>query len=179
MAVVSPAPRPSALEKLLDAEASLNIEYPDYLHHLTTQILHNLQYQHRWTDLQIHVKSPLTGNSLPRPLISGLPPKRLYIHPDEQVELLKAEALQRQGNEDAKPSRIEIPVEEWVLPSHLKEKWTLRGFAEVFDCLESKSEKGEVKSWHENKRVVLATVQDDSTIVYYIMHDGIVKPRQN
>lgn len=29
------------------------------------------------------------------------------------------------------------------------------------------------------KRVLLATLHDDSTVVYYIMHDGIVKPRQN
>ncbi len=29
------------------------------------------------------------------------------------------------------------------------------------------------------KRVLLATIQDDSTIVYYFIHDGIVKPRQN
>jgi len=26
---------------------------------------------------------------------------------------------------------------------------------------------------------LLATLTDDSTVVYYIMHDGIVKPRQN
>lgn len=29
------------------------------------------------------------------------------------------------------------------------------------------------------KRVLLATLDDDSTVVYYIVHDGIVKPRQN
>ena len=29
------------------------------------------------------------------------------------------------------------------------------------------------------KRVLLATLHDDSTVVYYVMHDGIVKPRQN
>jgi len=27
--------------------------------------------------------------------------------------------------------------------------------------------------------VLLATLHDDSTVVYYVMHDGIVKPRQN
>ena len=29
------------------------------------------------------------------------------------------------------------------------------------------------------KRLLLATLDDDSTVVYYIVHDGIVKPRQN
>ena len=31
----------------------------------------------------------------------------------------------------------------------------------------------------EVKRMLLATVDDDSTVVYYVVHDGIVKPRQN
>lgn len=33
--------------------------------------------------------------------------------------------------------------------------------------------------WRQTKRVVLATLSDDSTVVYYIVHDGLVKPRQN
>ena len=33
--------------------------------------------------------------------------------------------------------------------------------------------------WRTTKRVLLATVDNDSTVVYYIIHDGIVKPRQN
>ena len=33
--------------------------------------------------------------------------------------------------------------------------------------------------WRTTKRILLATVDDDSTVVYYIIHDGIVKPRQN
>lgn len=71
---------------------------------------------------------------------------------------------------------------EWVLPTHLREKWTLKGFAGVFDGLgegeleESGGLDGNSKGV---KRILLAVVGDDSTIVYYIMHDGIVKPRQN
>lgn len=86
---------------------------------------------------------------------------------------------------------------EWVLPAHLKEKWTLRGFAGVFDAIgkippedgegegnkkgDSGGEegKGGVGSRRGGKRVLLAIVGEDSTIVYYIVHDGIVKPRQN
>lgn len=29
------------------------------------------------------------------------------------------------------------------------------------------------------KRLTLAAVNDDSTVVYYFVHDGVVKPRQN
>ena len=81
----------------------------------------------------------------------------------------------------------DVPVErEWVLPTHLREKWSLRRFAEVFDAVAEKppeldqgvEEAGKGKR-RGGKRVLLATVSDDSTVVYYIVHDGIVKPRQN
>ncbi len=117
---------------------------------------------------------------------------------------------------------------EWILPTHLREKWTLRKFAEVFDAIDYPSSsssfsspsgtgngngngngngEGTVDDIDEDnereeeivgtdhqginerrrtekgrrdlKRVLLATVGDDSTVVYYIVHDGIVKPRQN
>ena len=29
------------------------------------------------------------------------------------------------------------------------------------------------------KRMMLATLSDDSTVVYYLVHEGLVKPRQN
>ena len=69
----------------IDANRSSDLS----LHALAIQIQHNLQYQHSWTDLCIHTHSPVTGELLPRPLISGLPASRLYVHPDEQIELLK------------------------------------------------------------------------------------------
>lgn len=71
-------------------------------------------------------------------------------------------------------------------------------FAEVFDAvgtvpegkgaegLEARDGEGEKEvvgaKWqgeYRQKRILLATLHDDSTVVYYIMHDGIVKPRQN
>lgn len=99
------------------------------------------------------------------------------MHPDQQVEELKA------GVQDD-----EVEVErEWVLPTHLGEKWSLRKFAELFDGVEEEPPEDdgglvrkEVKGKRRGgKRVLLATLGDDSTVVYYIVHDGIVKPRQN
>ncbi len=103
------------------------------------------------------------------------------MHPDQQVEELKA------GIEDE-----EVEVErEWVLPTHLQEKWSLRRFAEVFDAVGEEPPEGDGGAMREEgtgkgkgkrrggKRVLLATLGDDSTVVYYIVHDGIVKPRQN
>ncbi|KAK0736918.1 tRNA-splicing endonuclease subunit Sen15 [Apiosordaria backusii] len=150
---------------------------------LTKIVLNNLQHQHDWTHLHPHSQL-----NLPRTVIYGLPPKRLYVHPDEQVEIIKAEKEMRAG--DRIPQEPEL---EWVLPLHLSEKWSPAEFAAVFDAIDSRPpgsteispEEEERSPWlawkgsRRGKRVLLATVQDDSTVTYYWMHDGLVKPRQN
>lgn len=151
---------------------------------LAKAVLRNLEYQHDWTMVQTFQRPGLS-----RPLICGLPPRRLYVHPDEQIEIIMAEK-----NREA---RIPQPPEfEWVLPIHLAEKMSIKAFAEVFDAIDavppsdnpdesSELEGTEDAQWMQwrgpkrGKRILLATVQDDSTVVYYLMHDGIVKPRQN
>lgn len=129
-------------------------------------------------------------------MISGLPPKRLYIHPDEQIDLLQ------QQKRAGKIGMPDLATEkEWVLPSHLREKWNLRRFGEVFDGMSivpdatnstqlfrdditadaTVDDRLEVNKWRTSKpkRALLAILDDDSTVVYYIVHDGVVKPRQN
>ncbi|KAI4202805.1 MAG: hypothetical protein LQ350_002303 [Teloschistes chrysophthalmus] len=166
----------SALTSLIEASKPTNISTESAHHHaLAAQVLYNLQYQHDWTDLGIHTRSPITDTPLTKPLISGLPPHRIYVHPDEQIEMLKQNIQEK-----------DIPSErEWVLPTHLREPWSLRKFALVFDKIDEvpptvnqsvDREKGKRRG---GKRLLLATVGDDSTIVYYVVHDGIVKPRQN
>jgi tRNA-splicing endonuclease subunit Sen15, fungi type len=212
-------PEPSSLQNLLTKSSSLSPqsqpsleEETQHLENLALQIAHNLKYQHSWTSIRIHYESTSSGQPLPRPLISGLPPKRLYIHPDEQIELLQIQAeAGLKGLPHLEPER------EWVLPSSLREKWSLRRFGEVFDCITAvpgdgeaeelfedeegevtgaeDEDKGEIEGEREGdverakepnkwritqpKRVVMAILDDDSTVVYYIVHDGVVKPRQN
>ncbi|KAI1659667.1 tRNA-splicing endonuclease subunit Sen15 [Daldinia decipiens] len=139
-----------------------------YVEHLAVSVLDNLRYQHDWTELQILTHSPVDNSPLPRPLISGLPPRRLYLHPDDQIEMLKSHP----NPEGRIPETLSA---EWVLPIHLAEKWTLKAFASVFDSMPPENSAAPDRV----KRVLLATVHDDSTVVYYFMHDGIVKPRQN
>ncbi|KAF1938480.1 hypothetical protein EJ02DRAFT_354445 [Clathrospora elynae] len=159
---------------------------------LARQILHNLQHQHYWTGLQVHTHSPLTDEPLPRPLVSGLPPQRLYVHPDEQVELLKKADRERKARAAGEAGGLDVrtePEREWILPTRLNEKWTLRRLAGVFDALTmvppatetpaAAAEEGLASPWRTTKRVLLATADTDSTVVYYIVHDGVVKPRQN
>lgn len=177
-------PQLSALSSFVEASKPTEAPVPDHHQHaLAAQVLHNLQHQHDWTSLQIHSQSPIDDHPLLKPLVSGQPPHQIYVHPDEQIEMLKQNIQEK-----------DIPVErEWVLPTHLREKWTLRKFAKVFDgitelpSVDKKSNQEEqynqgakeTKSRRGGKRLLLATVGDDSTIVYYIVHDGIVKPRQN
>ena len=100
------------------------------------------------------------------------------MHPDQQGEEVQAGVK----DEDVEVER------EWVLPTHLLEKWSLRRFAEVFDGIGEEPPEGDDGGGWEGegkgkrrggKRVLLATLGDDSTVVYYVVHDGIVKPRQN
>jgi len=170
----------SPLTTFLETTHKASSHSPEY-QNLALQVQHNLQYQHRWTHLTLHTHSPLTSLPLPRPLLSGLPPKRLYVHPDEQIALLKAhKAAGGDGELNMSPER------EWVLPTHLRESWSLKKMANVFDSVDAipqgegqdEAERDGGK-WRKTKRVLLATLDDDSTITYYIVHDGLVKPRQN
>lgn len=180
------------------AERSLSDETRAHYIDLAKQIMHNLEFAHRWTELELHLYSDLTRGPLTRPLISGIPPQRLYVHPDEQAAIIAKNRKQNQnGNEaDLKTAASKgaadllIPnVREWVVPSHLREKVTLRTFAEVFDQIglpqpldledDAEDEEEQSQPWRKVKRLILATLSDDSTIVYYIVHDGLVKPRQN
>ncbi|KAF7187273.1 putative tRNA-splicing endonuclease subunit tsp-1 [Pseudocercospora fuligena] len=188
-------PPASAIQAYLDSHTpTAKSPHATELYHLAIQIAHNLRYQHLWTNVCLHTHSAQTGEAFPRPMISGVPPQRLYVHPDEQIEL-----LQKQKDE-GKSGMPELSRErEWVLPSHLREKWSLRRFGETFNALtvvppstpagellfdHDSTEAGEDREpskWRTSlpKRLLLATLDDDSTVVYYIVHDGLVKPRQN
>ena len=172
------------LPAALSIEKKIKSSHPSsHLQALAQTVLHNLKYQHDWTDLQLHTHRPESGDSptaLPRSLVSGIPPQQLYVHPDTQIASLAAD----KGKEEKL-----APLREWVLPANLKERWSLKRFAEVFDSLpaieavrdeidDTEHEAEKFKRDNE-RRILLGIVSDDSTIVYYIVHDGVVKPRQN
>ncbi|KAJ4369809.1 hypothetical protein N0V83_005573 [Neocucurbitaria cava] len=189
LANAKPAIVPAPLQSFVSNPATLRstTHLPDE-QSLARQILHNLQYQHYWTELQVHTQSPVTKEPLPRPLVSGLPPQRLYVHPDEQVELLKRADSRRKAGESSTLDVKAQPEREWILPTRLNEKWTLHRLADVFDAITmvppasaapATEQDSKANPWRTTKRVLLGTVDSDSTVVYYIVHDGVVKPRQN
>ncbi|OHF00576.1 hypothetical protein CORC01_04115 [Colletotrichum orchidophilum] len=152
----------------------------EHLTNLTALVLGNLRDQHDWTDVEVRSD----GENRPRPIMTGLPPTRLYMHPDEQIE-----ALELEQSAGKRPSQT--PEYEWVLPVHLSEQWTLSSLATIFDSINTlprqlapgnTSNKPPKRDWRgadRQKRLLLAVVHDDSTVSYYLIHDGIVKPRQN
>ncbi|KKA28798.1 hypothetical protein TD95_002856 [Thielaviopsis punctulata] len=154
---------------------------------LTDLVLHNLQHQHEWRDLCVHsadchlhadidaLFAPLFKDSHPRQLISGLPPRRMYIHPDEQIA-----ALEIEKQTGTRPDLA--PEYEWVMAVQLSEKWAVQDFAAMFAVIDAMGDTQARKGWvrsFKQKRLVLAIVHPDSTVVYYLVHDGAVKPRQN
>lgn len=159
----------------------VKMQFSPHQEGLAKVVRNNLENQQDWKQVTSHAEP-----SQPRPLLSGQPPRRMYIHPDEQIDIIKAE----KALGEAVPQE---PDYEWVLPIHISEKPSLRAFAAVFDALDAlppaarlaEAEGDAAPDWRKwrgswrGKRVLLATVHDDSTVVYYMMHDGIVKPRQN
>src|SRR5271154_4823566 len=132
-------PQQSALSNLLTSTgAKLPIDA------LPLELLHNLQYQHEWTNLRIcspaaNLHTGLSALDISRPsptshpstrhpplkLITGTPPRHIYIHPDFQAHLI----LNSIPNSD-------VPIQpEWVLPMNMAEKWSLARLVDVFDSL--------------------------------------------
>ncbi|ODM23847.1 hypothetical protein SI65_01437 [Aspergillus cristatus] len=210
------SPEPSALTTLISSAA---ISPTTSLSAATLQVLHNLQHQHLWTSLQIHrlslPEAPSTSSDVSYAsstattafVISGVPPNRIYTHPDEQLFMLERGLR----DNDIDPERT------FVLPTVEGQSWSLRKMAAVFDSLPQVDEglaslapeggrEGEesqprdekeakiaeyleyrksaraTKDWG-GKRLLLSMVDrnmgGDGTVVYYVVQEGTVKPRQN
>ncbi|KAF8545450.1 tRNA-splicing endonuclease subunit Sen15 [Trichophaea hybrida] len=129
--------------------------------HLQDIVYNHLTNAADWTSVTAHPAS----STQPRPLLTGIPPEPVYTDPDVDSNLPPTEAA--------------IKQHEYVLPVDLREKWSLRKMAEVFDAMPEgfwgMDGKGEVRK----KRLLMAVVSEDSTVVFYFVHDGLVKPRQN
>lgn len=142
------------------------MEPRNHINDLVASVYENLENQQDWTSLQVHTHSPNSKSLHPRPLISGLPPRRIYIHPDDQIEMIKNNTM---------GAAAQTPEVEWVLSTSLDEHITVEFLSSIFDSMDKPDNLPESRS----KRLLLAVRHDDSTVVYYFVHDGIVKPRQN
>ncbi|KAL4871570.1 tRNA-splicing endonuclease subunit Sen15 [Aspergillus spectabilis] len=196
-------PNPSALTTLVSS--TLSPTATTTLSATTHQILHNLQHQHLWNSLKIHD----LPTSFPASLISGIPPHRVYTHPDEQLYMVERGLRE----EDIELDRM------FVLPTVQGQSWSLGKLAGIFDALPDPAEDDETQlqgqSGEESdqadgidaekatklaeyynyrmrarrteewggKRLLLAMIDKgmggEGTVVYYVVQEGTVKPRQN
>lgn len=179
-------PQPSAVSR------SINTASPgSYREILALEIVHNLQYQHNWVDLEIHNLSEeiISTASLSKTartsekyksddiiVVSGLPPSHTYLHPDFSTHLL--------GHNIPDSN---IPVQrEFVIPLSLGETISLKRLCETFDRLPERNVLvgHDGWEWKDAKRVLTAMranpgMGGDGTVTYYVMQEGAVKPRQN
>lgn len=65
----------------------------------------------------------------------------------------------------------ETDTAEWILPIDISTKITLCHLDEAFSGIKSLCST-------RPKRILIAIVNTDGTVVYYFIHDGIVKPRR-
>jgi tRNA-splicing endonuclease subunit Sen15 len=146
--------------------------YDKFDRQLALAVLRNLKYQHGWDHLELTKVD--SGQLLERPLIVGAPYRLLYLHPDEQRRAI------REDGEDAITSQTFL---ERVLCMHATELLSIERLAKMFDIslIHHRSPRPDDigSDWYHPERILLAIVHPDSNVVYYIVHQGIVKPRQN
>jgi tRNA-splicing endonuclease subunit Sen15 len=65
-------------------------------------------------------------------------------------------------------------VREYVLPVRTNNKWSVKQWGDVFQGVKAAEGLQEVP-----RRIIMAMVTDDSTVVYYFVNSGLVKPRKN
>lgn len=90
--------------------------------------------------------------------------KSVEIHESQLCSGFPASKLDLEDPDDLK---------EWVIPKLMNDK--------DISSIEIESWFSKITSISSKrpKRITIALINDDATIVYYFVHDGIVKPRQN
>ncbi|KAJ5929190.1 hypothetical protein N7454_007038 [Penicillium verhagenii] len=200
--------KPSALTKLIaSASASenpLSATTIQVLHNLQHQHLWTSLQIHDVTAPSTATDSNLASsneNTNAPTLISGTPPHRVYTHPDEQLYML-GKGIQE---DDLRPERLfVIPTaqgQSWSLRRMASAFDAMAGIqivddgeerqapevnAEKQQALDEYYEKREeamaTKEWG-SQRLLIAMVDKgmggEGTVVYYVVQDGEVKPRQN
>jgi tRNA-splicing endonuclease subunit Sen15, fungi type len=187
-------PTPSALSTLISTKTSqISSSAPALAKVLAlpTEILHNLQYQHTWADLRLHQitsggkladipsDTPSKSQEPISIVLSGQPPRHVYVHPDLQSLLIE---------HSLSASTAIAPQREYVIPLSISQKDVgIETLAGIFDALPARARIAVAKekdTWQDPKRVLLAMkapdgLGGDGTVAYYVCQEGEQKPRQN
>ncbi len=118
------------------------------------RVKHNLTYHHLWSNLSmVDLEDQIT-------VILGTPPVK---------------------TSPSDSSTQSSP--EWVLPIHANGVWSVSKTDNVFRKITKylKESGQSMKTLKELRpqKIIMAMINDDGTIVYYIVKDGVAKPRKN
>ncbi|KAJ5678891.1 hypothetical protein N7462_007135 [Penicillium macrosclerotiorum] len=194
-------PKPSALTQLIESVSASENPFAA----TTIQVLHNLQHQHLWTSLQVHELDAASATNGLSMLISGISPHRVYTHPDEQLYMLEQgireddlpaerlfvvptahgqtwslsrmaavfDALPRAETSSSEDSSLTYRAEDPEDPEKAKK----------LEAYNKRREQAQATNEWGSRRVLLAMVDrnmgGEGTVVYYVVQEGEVKPRQN
>lgn len=130
---------------------------------LTLQVKQNLQYYTLWTDVTVHQMS--LAQPLDQALTQSTPQTQNLT---EQLEIISGYPPQKLTSADKDHSL------EWVIPIFVNSQAniTVKNINYWFQKIKGLTGIRPV-------RVTVALVNVDSTVVYYFVHDGLVKPVQN
>ena len=202
-------PNPSALTSLIAASASpspLSANTIQVLHNLQHQHLWTSLKVH---DIPIPSSNPSATDDTPSTLflVSGIPPHHVYIHPDEQLYMLQKGLRDEDVELERMFVLPTVHGQSWTLRKLVAVFDSLPDTVEE-EALGASVDDGEERAGAENgekaaklaayyeyrqkarqtgewgnKRLLLAMVDrnmgGDGTVVYYVVHEGAVKPRQN
>lgn len=202
-------PNPSALTSLIAASASpspLSASTIQVLHNLQHQHLWTSLKVH---DIPIPSSNPpaTDGTISTLFLVSGIPPHHVYIHPDEQLYMLQKGLRDEDVELERMFVLPTVHGQSWTLRKLAAVFDSLPDTVEE-EALGASVDDGEERAGAENaekaaklatyyeyrqkarqtgewgtKRLLLAMVDrnmgGDGTVVYYVVQEGAVKPRQN
>lgn len=122
---------------------------------LVNQIKHNLSFYNLWTDIT-EIKTADFA------LLQGIPKDPLT--EQTTVDSTKDTATESSGNKNH-PHEIVYPIK-------IDDKLTPKQIHKLFE------QAGKAKGFKVEK-IIAGILNDDSTIVYYNIYNGLVKPRRN
>ncbi|OWB65435.1 hypothetical protein B5S30_g759 [[Candida] boidinii] len=141
----------------------LNLTY-----HLLWSEIDTVSIEFKTNDDKLH-KIGLIYGKPPKQLNPTIPYKKEYTDTETETETGTGTGTDEDKNQDKNHD-----LKEWVLPILKSTQLTIEKIDLIFENIKSTSDLKQ-----RPQRILLGIIDDDSSIVYYTIHDGVTKPRQS
>ncbi|ODV62273.1 Sen15p ASCRUDRAFT_74692 [Ascoidea rubescens DSM 1968] len=158
----------SLKQKLFDLRSEL-VQDNEVMSVLSNQVKQNLVYYNLWSNAK---EVPIVVSDSKCFVLKALPPSDFSSSSSDSLNF-KFSKLQ-EAEKDSSVGSDGREEYEYILPVDMDDKITMKF---LDDCFEQIKISERIAS--RPNRIILGMVNDDSTIVYYFVHDGIAKPRKN